>query len=105
MGDTPEACVESAAGAGASVIGANCGNGIDVYVNLARALRALTDKPLWIKANAGVPEISGGKTVYPMNPADYCAHIPALLDAGVNIVGGCCGTSPEFIRTARKIIR
>ena len=65
MGDTPEACVETAAGAGASVIGANCGNGIDVYVNLARTLRALTDKPLWIKANAGVPEISGRKDGVP----------------------------------------
>jgi 5-methyltetrahydrofolate--homocysteine methyltransferase len=104
MGDTPEDCVETALAAGASVVGANCGSGIEAYVDLARHLRSLTDKPLWIKANAGVPEVAYGRTVYPMDPSSYCSWIPALLDAGVNIIGGCCGTGPEFIRTARGII-
>ncbi len=104
MGDTPEACVESALAAGASVVGANCGTGIDAYVPLAVRLRSLTSAPLWIKANAGLPEIVDGRTVYRMAPQDYCSHVPALLDAGVNVVGGCCGTSPEFIALVRKTL-
>ncbi|MGD9938660.1 MAG: homocysteine S-methyltransferase family protein [Clostridia bacterium] len=104
MGDTPEDCIRTALEEGASVVGANCGAGIDSYVDLARELRALTDGPLWIKANAGLPEIVGDQTVYRMSPDAYCSYIPALLDAGVNVVGGCCGTSPEFIAQARAIV-
>lgn len=104
MGDSPEACVESALAAGASVVGANCGSGIDAYVPLAAHLRSLTTVPLWIKANAGLPEMVDGRTVYRMHPRDYCSHLPALLDAGVNVVGGCCGTNPEFIAMVRKIL-
>lgn len=105
MGDTPEACVETALGAGASIVGANCGTGIDAYVELALHLRSLTDAPLWIKGNAGLPEIVDGKTVYRMGADAFCSHIPALLDAGADIVGGCCGTNPEFISLARRIVR
>jgi 5-methyltetrahydrofolate--homocysteine methyltransferase len=104
MGDTPEDCVAAAIAAGASVVGANCGSGIDAYVPLARHLRGLTDRPLWIKSNAGLPEIQDGKTVYRMGAQSYCTYVPALLEAGVNIVGGCCGTSPEFIALVRKTI-
>jgi 5-methyltetrahydrofolate--homocysteine methyltransferase len=105
MGDTPEDCIRTALDEGASVVGANCGSGIDSYVDLARELRVLTDGPLWIKANAGLPEMVGDRTVYRMSPDAYCSYIPALLDAGVNIVGGCCGTSPEFIAQARGLVR
>ncbi len=105
MGDTPEACVETALAAGASIIGANCGTGIDAYVELARHLRSLTDAPIWIKGNAGLPEMVDGKTVYRMGSTAFCSHIPALLEAGADIVGGCCGTSPEFIQQARTIVR
>lgn len=105
MGDAPETCVEAALAAGASVVGANCGAGIDAYVGLASVLRAATDAPLWIKANAGLPEIRDGRTVYRMGADEYCSYIPALLAAGVNIIGGCCGTSPAFIAKARGLVR
>jgi len=104
MGDKPEDCIATAIEAGASIVGANCGTGIDSYVELAQILRALTDTPLWIKANAGLPEIVDGRTVYRMDSESYCTFIPALLKAGVNIVGGCCGTSPAFLSRARKIV-
>lgn len=105
MGDTPEDCVETALAAGASIVGANCGTGIDAYVELARRLRSLTGAPLWIKGNAGLPEMVDGKTVYRMGASEFCSHIPALLDAGADIVGGCCGTSPDFIARMRALVR
>jgi 5-methyltetrahydrofolate--homocysteine methyltransferase len=104
MGDSPADCIASAREAGASIVGANCGAGIDSYIDLARELRALCDCPLWIKANAGLPTILDGQTVYRMKPGEYCSYIPALLDIGVNIIGGCCGTSPDFIAAARQLI-
>ncbi len=104
MGDSPESCVSAALEAGASVVGANCGSGIEAYVELAHTLRALTDAPLWIKANAGLPEVVEGNAVYPTDATQYCATSPRLLEAGVNVVGGCCGTSPTFIATARPLI-
>jgi 5-methyltetrahydrofolate--homocysteine methyltransferase len=104
MGDRPEDCIASALDAGAAIIGANCGSGIDAYVELARVLRALTNKPIWIKANAGLPEIADGRTVYRMQATAWCAHIPALAEAGANVIGGCCGTDPAFIARARAIL-
>jgi 5-methyltetrahydrofolate--homocysteine methyltransferase len=102
MGNTPEACVKRAEEAGASVIGANCGSGIEDYVPLAPLLRALTKLPLWIKANAGIPQILNGKVAYPLTAEQYASYVPALVEAGVNAIGGCCGTDPAFVREVCK---
>jgi 5-methyltetrahydrofolate--homocysteine methyltransferase len=106
MGNTPESCVRKAEDAGAALIGANCGSGIEDYVPLAPVLRALTTLPLWIKANAGIPQIVNGKVAYPLSAEEYAAYVPALVDVGVDVIGGCCGTDPGFIReVGRKIER
>lgn len=97
MGLTPEQVAPELEAAGADVIGANCGQGIADYVKIAKRLHAATDKPIWIKANAGVPEMVDGEVVYRSTPADFAGHAQALLDAGANFIGGCCGTGPEFI--------
>jgi 5-methyltetrahydrofolate--homocysteine methyltransferase len=104
MGDSPEACVRKAEQAGAAVIGANCGSGIEDYVPLAPILRGITSLPLWVKANAGVPQIVNGKVTYPLTAEQYASYVPALVDAGVNVIGGCCGTDPTFIREVGKAI-
>jgi len=104
MGHSPEDCVAAAEAAGASLIGANCGAGVDTYVELAAILRKLTTRPLWIKANAGLPELVDGVTRYRMSARVYASHIPALLEAGVDVVGGCCGTTPEFVEKIRAIV-
>jgi 5-methyltetrahydrofolate--homocysteine methyltransferase len=104
MGNPPEICVKKAEEAGAMVIGANCGSGIEDYVSLAPILRNLTKLPLWVKANAGVPQIVGGKVTYPLSAEQYASFVPSLLDAGVSLIGGCCGTSPSFIREMGKVI-
>jgi len=104
MGNSPEACVQKAEQAGAAVIGANCGSGIEDYVPLAPILRELTSLPLWIKANAGIPQIVGGKVAYPLSPEQYASFVPAILGVGVSMIGGCCGTSPAFVREMGKVI-
>jgi 5-methyltetrahydrofolate--homocysteine methyltransferase len=101
MGATPEQAAERLTLAGADVVGANCGQGIEGYVDICRRLRASTDKPLWIKANAGVPEIVDGQVVYKTSPQQFALHGPELVQAGAQFIGGCCGTGPEFIAALR----
>jgi len=98
MGVTPEQAAEQLIVAGADVIGSNCGQGIAGMVEICRRLHAATDRPIWIKANAGLPELVDGKTVYKQTPAEFASYVPQLIDAGASFIGGCCGTTPEFIR-------
>jgi len=98
MGVTPEQAAEQLTAAGADVIGSNCGQGIAGMVEICCRLHAATDRPIWIKANAGLPELVDGKTVYKQTPAEFASYVPQLIDAGASFIGGCCGTTPEFIR-------
>jgi methionine synthase I (cobalamin-dependent) len=104
MGVTPEQAVEHLIGAGADIIGCNCGIGIENYIEVCAMLRAATDKPIWVKANAGLPEIENGKVVYKMTPQEFATKARDLVKAGANIVGGCCGTSPEFVKALRETL-
>jgi len=98
MGATPEQAARELTEAGAGAVGANCGSGIAAYIPICRRLRAATDRPLWIKPNAGLPELIEGRTVYRTTPEEFASHVPALIQAGATFIGGCCGTGPEFIR-------
>ena len=102
MGNTPEQAAEVLVQAGADVIGANCGQGISGFIALCRRFRAVTDRPLWMKANAGLPAVIEGRARYNVTPQDFVQHIPDLIAAGANFVGGCCGTSPDFISAIRR---
>lgn len=105
MGTTPEQAAAQLTEAGADCIGSNCGQGIEGFVSIAQRLRASTDRPIWIKANAGLPEVVDGQTVYTQTPEKFAAVVPALIEAGARFVGGCCGTTPEFIRAIVRAIR
>lgn len=98
MGTTPEQAAEALAASGADVIGANCGQGVEGFVAIARRLRAATGVPLWIKANAGLPEFVDGNAVYRTTAAEFAQFLEPLVEAGADFVGGCCGTGPAFIR-------
>ena len=98
MGVTPERAVKELATAGADVTGANCGNGIDVMVELAREMRQATDGPLLVHSNAGIPAYKKGEIVYPESPDYMVERFTILADMGIDILGGCCGTGPEHIR-------
>jgi len=105
MGVTPEQAARELSAVGAHVIGANCGQGIVGYVEICRRLHAATDRPIWIKPNAGLPEMVEGKAVYRVTPAEFASYVPALLEAGASFVGGCCGTTPDFIRAIASALR
>ena len=98
MGHDPASCVHEAEDAGAAIIGANCGTGIDYYAALVRTLRELTDLPLWVYPNAGAPVLVEGKLRYPLGPEDFARDATGLVAAGADIIGGCCGTTPAHIR-------
>lgn len=98
MGTTPEQVARELSAAGADIVGANCGQGIAGYASICRRLRASTDRPLWIKPNAGTPEMVEGKVVYTTTPEEFAGYASGLVEAGASFLGGCCGTSPEFIR-------
>jgi 5-methyltetrahydrofolate--homocysteine methyltransferase len=102
MGTTPEQAAQQLAEAGADCVGSNCGQGIEGFVKIAARLKAATDRPIWIKANAGLPEMIRGRAVYAQTAEKFAAAVPALVQAGASFVGGCCGTTSEFIRAIRK---
>lgn len=102
MGVTPEQAAAALAEAGADVVGANCGQGIAGFVAICQRMRAVTDCPLWMKANAGLPQMEGGRTVYHTTPEEFAAVAPMLKQAGAAFLGGCCGTSPAFIEALRQ---
>jgi 5-methyltetrahydrofolate--homocysteine methyltransferase len=105
MGVTPEQGMKSMLDAGADVVGANCGNGIERMVELSRELRAATDGYLLIHSNAGIPAIIDGEIVYAETPDYMARHFEVLANEGINIVGGCCGTGPDHIRALVKAVR
>jgi methionine synthase I (cobalamin-dependent) len=74
-------------------------------VDICRRMRTVTDRPLWIKANAGIPAMVDGQVVYRTSPEQFASYAPALIAAGAQFVGGCCGTSPAFIAALCKEIR
>jgi hypothetical protein len=104
-GVTPEQAAQELTAQGADVIGANCGLGIAGYVPICQRLRGATDRPIWIKPNAGLPEMVEGRVVYKTTPQEFAAFVPALLEAGASFVGGCCGTGPEFVRAMKETVR
>jgi len=98
MGATPEAVAAAMAEAGADAVGANCGVGIERVVSICERLRAATDLPIWIKPNAGMPTVEGSSTRYGTTAESFAAHLSAMRQAGAAFLGGCCGSTPEFIR-------
>lgn len=97
MGVTPKQAAAGLAEAGADVIGSNCGNGIAEFVSICRQLRAATTLPIWIKANAGLPEMVDGRVRYRTTPEEFARYLPVLVEAGASFIGGCCGTTPAHI--------
>lgn len=104
MGTSIEQAARSLAEAGADILGSNCGNGSRAMVAIAREFRALTDRPIAIQPNAGLPESRDGALVYPETPDFMAEQARELLAAGVAIIGGCCGTTPDHVRALRAVV-
>jgi len=103
MGVTPERAAREAAAAGADIIGTNCGSGIANMIEIARQMRAAQPHtPILVNANAGMPVLEEGKTVFKETPEFMASKIGELIKAGAQIIGGCCGTTPEHIGAIAK---
>ena len=98
MGTTPEQAATALTSDGVHAVGANCGLGVRDFLPVCKRLAAASPLPIWIKPNAGLPEMIGGVAQYKTTPVEFAAAGQELLEAGATFLGGCCGTTPEFIR-------
>lgn len=105
MGVTIERAARSLAAAGASAVGANCGLGAELFLPLCERFAGATELPVWIKPNAGMPQLVDGRASYSTSPAQFADAGAALAAAGAAFVGGCCGTSPAFIAALKSALR
>ncbi|MGQ9610424.1 MAG: homocysteine S-methyltransferase family protein [bacterium] len=106
MGNSPEQAVEVLQEAGADVVGSNCGGVLaEMMPDLVRQMKKAGAKFIVIEPNAGIPTIINGKTVFPQQPQEMAKSFPAIIDAGANVVGGCCGATSEHIRLIIKTVR
>ena len=106
MGVSPADMITAVKDAGADIIGANCGIGFDQMVEIVKEIReADNSTPVLVQANAGIPTIENAKTVFPETPEMMRPKVKELINAGANIIGGCCGTTPEHLRVLVAEIR
>lgn len=105
MGVTPEKALTAIKEAGANIAGTNCGNGIERMIEIVTRMRNEDkDIPLLVHANAGLPQRIDGREVFPDTPQDMAVLAPQLAKAGANIIGGCCGTTPEHIKFIKQAL-
>lgn len=105
MGVSPTEMAKSLLEAGVDVIGANCGNGMERMADVVKEIRAAAPKtPILVHANAGAPVTVEGKTVFRETPELMVKHAERVLAAGANIIGGCCGTTPEHIKALAELV-
>lgn len=106
MGDSVARCVEALETMSLPVIGANCTLTSSDLADCIRAMRKMTAKPLVAQPNAGQPELTGEhEVVYSQGIEDFVKDVPRLVDSGANIIGGCCGTNPEYIRKSAAALK
>ncbi len=104
-GVTPEQAARELTAGGADVVGANCGQGIESFAGICGRLHSATPVPIWIKPNAGLPQLVGDQVVYNVMPESFASHVPAILEAGADFIGGCCGTDPRFIAALSPLVQ
>lgn len=105
MGVSPTEMVQELIPGGVDIIGANCGNGIEGMVEIVKEIRSVDSLiPILVHANAGMPIYEDGKTVFPESPEQTAGFVKAIVKAGVNVIGGCCGTTPEHIRQIAGVV-
>ena len=98
--------VQEIINAGAQIIGANCGNGVEGMIGITNEIRKINKEiPILIHANAGIPIYEDGKTIFPETPEEMASSIKEIVNAGANIIGGCCGTTPDHISQIKNAIK
>ena len=104
MGVSVERACKELVESGADIIGSNCGNGIENMIKIATEFKKHATVPIIIQSNAGLPEIKDGDAVYSETPQFMAEQCQKLIDIGVNIIGGCCGTTEKHIAAIRQVV-
>lgn len=105
MGLSPVDAMEGALKEGADIVGTNCGNGIERMIEIVKEMKAANPNALiLVHANAGLPQHVNGKDIFPETPQMMADQVEALIDAGANVVGGCCGSTPAHIAAIKKVV-
>ncbi len=106
MGTSPEQAAEFMAEAGCDIVALNCGTGIDMRhaFDIAKRYRSVSGLPIMVQPNAGLPVLENMKVLYKETPEEMAQGLEELLEAGVAIVGGCCGSTPVHIRKFREVL-
>jgi 5-methyltetrahydrofolate--homocysteine methyltransferase len=105
MGNSVDQCIDSLEKLGVDAIGANCTIGSDDMIELIQQINNLTDLPIIAKPNAGIPQLINGQTVYPTTPKEFAKDISRIVKNNVKVVGGCCGTNPDYIKKITQKIK
>ena len=104
LGTTPEVAALTLSSLGAAAVGINCSLGPAEVAPLASRMLPWASCPVMVQANAGLPRVVDGQTVFDIGPEEYAAAVAGMLDAGVTIVGGCCGTTPAHVAAERALL-
>ena len=101
-GGSPESVVAMLEGLGADAVGVNCSLGPEALAPIVEKYLQAASVPVLMKPNAGLPQEKDGKTYYDVQPAEFSARIAALVPKGLRIMGGCCGTTPAYIKALKE---
>jgi len=104
LGVAPDEAASTLDGLGVDALGVNCSLGPAELAPIVNEMLAATSKPVIVQANAGLPTVVDGKTTYAISPNAYASDVNALIEAGASIIGGCCGTDPDYIRALARLI-
>jgi 5-methyltetrahydrofolate--homocysteine methyltransferase len=104
LGTPPEAAAVTLDALGVDVLGSNCGLGVDGIFAILEKMRSVTPRPLIAQANAGLPTLVDGQTIFPGTPEEMTAYHDRMIALGVRVIGGCCGTTPDHIRAIRMAL-
>jgi 5-methyltetrahydrofolate--homocysteine methyltransferase len=106
MGVSPTSFAKSMNGLGLAALGINCGKSLEDNLNALKELAGATDLPIWFKPNAGLPKLDeNGLPTYDVTPEIMAAQVPAWIEAGARVVGGCCGTSPAHLQAVAAQVK
>jgi len=104
MGNSVREVCSNLEEAGVNIVGSNCGNGTVNMIKIAQEFISNTKLPIIIQSNAGMPTIVDDNVIYLETPKHFSDFTIKLLDLGISIIGGCCGTNPEHIRAIRQAV-
>ena len=106
MGVKPEQFVQTIGAFGISMLGINCGRSLEENLNVLKSVRAATNLPIWFKPNAGLPSVDDqGNSIYSISPDDMGEQAKLWIEAGANVIGGCCGTSPAHLKAIASNVK